>query len=318
METRAAIGEVWIDRDGHGVQRQGDVGLAGIDIWTEDGQVATTDSTGKFSFANLRPGGHAFRVDPRTLPQGFSVAGDEIQAVEASGWTTPQVDFRVVPSGAHGADALRETPRTAAPQPESAAEISAVVHLKFAAVRVRGSRVPVNGLVRPQLRYEVTVKKDTGLPLDAMVEFSPVADSALVFVGDTQFTSYAWADRTAIPLPVGRPRSDFRIVAWSSVRGDSATATLRVGKSRWPVRVRVDDASQPDAASSWTTLVVRQTRPDYSALSGQVVEAAREPLPVPDGSRPGAEAPRLGESPLSDPVTVPRARPRAVTSVGHA
>src|SRR6266705_1292734 len=103
METRAAIGKVWIDREGRGVQQAGDSGLAGIDIWTEDGQVATTDSTGKFSFVNLRPGRHAFRVDPRTLPSGYQIAGDDIQAVEASGWTTPQVDFRVAATAQLGA-----------------------------------------------------------------------------------------------------------------------------------------------------------------------------------------------------------------------
>src|SRR3989441_9442803 len=94
METRAAIGKVWIDRDGTGVQRPSEGGLAGIDIWTEDGQVVTTDSTGKFSFANLRPGRHVFRLDPRTLPADYRIAGEDIQTVEASGWTTPRVDFR--------------------------------------------------------------------------------------------------------------------------------------------------------------------------------------------------------------------------------
>src|SRR6185295_6005887 len=90
METRAAIGNVWID---------GNQGLAGVDIWTEDGQIATTDSTGKFSFANLRPGRHAFRLDARSLPAGYRIAGDDIQAIEASGWTTPHVDFRVLSAG---------------------------------------------------------------------------------------------------------------------------------------------------------------------------------------------------------------------------
>src|SRR3989441_10367825 len=65
METRAAIGEVWIDRDGTGGQRPSEGGLAGIDIWTEDGQVGTSDSTGKVSFANLRAGRDAVRPAPR-------------------------------------------------------------------------------------------------------------------------------------------------------------------------------------------------------------------------------------------------------------
>src|SRR2546426_471728 len=107
METRAAIGKVWIDRDGTGVQRPSEGGLAGIDIWTEDGQVVTTDSTGKFSFANLRPGRHVFRLDPRTLPADYRIAGEDIQTVEASGWTTPRVDFRVVPVAARDAEATR-------------------------------------------------------------------------------------------------------------------------------------------------------------------------------------------------------------------
>lgn len=96
METRAAIGKVWVDATNHGgLQRSDDVGLAGIDVWTEDGQVATTDSTGKYSFSNLRPGRHVFRIDARSLPAGYHVTDDEVQTVEASGWTTPHVDFRI-------------------------------------------------------------------------------------------------------------------------------------------------------------------------------------------------------------------------------
>src|SRR6266571_627377 len=94
METRAAIGKVWVDANDDGVQRSGEAGLAGIDIWTEDGLVATTDSTGKFSFTNLRPGRHAFRLDPRSIPDGYQVAGEDVQLVDASGWTTPRVSFR--------------------------------------------------------------------------------------------------------------------------------------------------------------------------------------------------------------------------------
>src|SRR5207247_3374509 len=55
METRAAIGKVWIDRDSTGVQQPTDGGLAGIDIWTEDGQGGTTDSPGNFSPRDLGP-----------------------------------------------------------------------------------------------------------------------------------------------------------------------------------------------------------------------------------------------------------------------
>ncbi|MGH7675419.1 MAG: OmpA family protein, partial [Gemmatimonadales bacterium] len=100
MDTRAAIGKVWVDLDRDGRQGAGEPGLAGIDIWTEDGEVARTDATGKFSFDDVRPGRHAFRLDARSLDGAYMLVSDEIQLVEASGWTTPRVDFRVVPLAA--------------------------------------------------------------------------------------------------------------------------------------------------------------------------------------------------------------------------
>src|SRR3989442_5690091 len=100
METRAAIGKVWVDANDDGVQRSGEAGLAGIDIWTEDGLVATTDSTGKFSFTNLRPGRHAFRLDPRSIPDGYRLATDRLEVLDASRLTTPPPERRLGPSAA--------------------------------------------------------------------------------------------------------------------------------------------------------------------------------------------------------------------------
>ncbi len=334
METRAAIGKVFVDR------QSGDSGLAGVDIWTEDGQVATTDSTGKFSFANLRPGHHAFRLDPRTLPPGSSVAGDDIQAVEASGWTTPHVDFRVLPGAQVGAetgaqmgmdrdaaaaagatDVEREAERAhtgaerqVAPSAQSGGGANAawsqdpkLVRLQFAAVPVSDSDSTLRSGARPRVRYEVTLKKAAQLPLDALVDFSPVADSALVFAGDTQFTRYTWLGTTAIPVPVGRARTEFRIVAWSSARGDSATVTLRVGRSRVSSRVAISDSRQP----SGITLAVRRVARTYAARSGQMIEVVPEPLPLARASdsvaAPAVPAPAV-LAPAVPRVTVPGAR----------
>jgi uncharacterized repeat protein (TIGR01451 family) len=243
METRAAIGKVWIDRDGAGVQGPNDAGLAGIDIWTEDGQVVTTDSTGKFSFANLRPGRHALRLDPRTLPADYQIAGEDVQSVEASGWTTPRVDFRVVPVATPHALAAQAAPppadrATPARQPAEGAKPVAVrppVDFKFAAVPLRQADDSALGagpsLVRARhavVRYEVTVRQPVGTPLDALVAFSPLADSAVVYRDGVEFTRYSWIDNTAIPIPPARPGTDIRIVAWASQRGDSATMWLYV------------------------------------------------------------------------------------------
>src|SRR6266704_1512444 len=261
METRAAIGKVWIDRDGTGVQRPSEGGLAGIDIWTEDGQVVTTDSTGKFSFANLRPGRHAFRLDPRTLPSDYRIAGEDIQTLESSGWTTPRVDFRVVPVAARDAEATR--PPTAdqpthVRQPADARQPAAgppAGDFQFSAVPLReaGDSAAFGAGPEPRLvggrhavvRYEVTVRQPPGAPLDALVGFTPVADSAIVYRDGVQFTRYSWIDNEAIPIPPALPGTEIRIVAWASERRDSATMRLHIHRTVLVTRAAVHNPVRP-------------------------------------------------------------------------
>lgn len=101
MATRTGFGKVWIDLDGDGRQSPDEPGVIGASIWTDDGDVATTDASGRFSFRNLRPGSHTFRVDPLTLPVDLRVAGDgpasDVLVRNSNGWTSPRIDFRVVP-----------------------------------------------------------------------------------------------------------------------------------------------------------------------------------------------------------------------------
>ena len=92
LETRAVIGKVFDDANANGRQDAGEHGVAGVDVWTDDGEIATTDSAGRFSFDNMRPGRHVYRVDPTTLPAGFGIP-DPAQARDGSGWTTPRVSF---------------------------------------------------------------------------------------------------------------------------------------------------------------------------------------------------------------------------------
>ncbi len=102
MESRLVFGRVWVDGDGDGRQSDGEGGLAGVDIWSEDGLVSTTDEDGRFSFRDVRPGGHAFHLDEATLPVSVRVArpGGAIVSLTADGWTSPLVNFRVVPRAA--------------------------------------------------------------------------------------------------------------------------------------------------------------------------------------------------------------------------
>ncbi len=101
METRSAIGKVWVDLNDDGIQQAGEPGVAGVDIWTDDGEVVASDGDGKFSLRNLRPGRHAFRLDPTTLPLAYRLPGDDLAndmvTLDADGWTTPRVNFRLIP-----------------------------------------------------------------------------------------------------------------------------------------------------------------------------------------------------------------------------
>ena len=94
LETRAVIGKVFVDANANGRQDAGEHGVEGVDVWTDDGEIATTDAEGRFSFDTLRPGRHVYRVDPTTLPAeaGFRIP-DPAQARDGSGWTTPRVSF---------------------------------------------------------------------------------------------------------------------------------------------------------------------------------------------------------------------------------
>jgi len=100
METRAVIGKVWIDANADGVQQAGEPGVAGVDVWTQDGDVATTDADGRFSFRNLATGRQSFRLDASTIPADLRVADgaeSDLEVRDGDGWTTPRVAFRLLP-----------------------------------------------------------------------------------------------------------------------------------------------------------------------------------------------------------------------------
>ena len=325
METRAAIGKVWVDANGDGVQGSGEAGLANVDIWTEDGMVATTDSTGKFSFSNVRPGRHAFRLDPRSIPDGYRLASEDIQLVDASGWTTPRVDFRLIPTSGHADAATPVTTVASRSDRRGAADSSLadgthpVVEFSFAAVRLpeppRGDSLAFEHALpadhRPQVRYEVKARQSRGIAFDAVVSFRPRADSAVVFVDDQEVSRYSWLNG-AIAIPFAHPGAAIRIAAWSSQRRDSATlritawpphagknATQRrfVGRSVATVRAGVQ--------STFTPVVAAVALP---AAAGEMTAPVATNAPVLSDS--SARAPEESmPSPAEDTVLVARARP---------
>ena len=64
-------GRVFADHAGNGRFEPGDLGLAGVRIFLEDGESVQTDRDGRFSFPAARPGMHVLHLDPITLPPGM-------------------------------------------------------------------------------------------------------------------------------------------------------------------------------------------------------------------------------------------------------
>jgi len=62
------VGKVFIDLNDNRIQDDNEPGQGEVTIYMEDGTYVITDSRGKFSIANIRPGQHVLRIDQTTLP----------------------------------------------------------------------------------------------------------------------------------------------------------------------------------------------------------------------------------------------------------
>jgi uncharacterized repeat protein (TIGR01451 family) len=67
-ESAAITGRVFVDLLGDARFHSGDPPLSGVRLFLEDGESATTDVNGRFSFHGVRSGMHVLRLDETTLP----------------------------------------------------------------------------------------------------------------------------------------------------------------------------------------------------------------------------------------------------------
>ena len=166
----------------------------------------------------------------------------------------------------------------------------------------------------PVLRYDVTVRNPSGLPLGAKLALAPLPDSAVVFVADSAVMRYAQLGDAAIPVP-DRPGQDVRVLAWAAGAGrvgDSATATLQLGPTALAVRAVIHNPLRPAAKSTWVATTLARVPAADSMVPGAELELALEPTPAgwPDvgyglsaGWRLVAGSVQLGHAPAPDPVT---------------
>lgn len=269
LETRTVIGKVFHDIDGDGSQDPDEPGVPYVDIMTADGELVSTDAFGKFSFNNLRPGRHAFRLDPISIPEGLAArtrgVGQRLQVVEVTGWNTPRVTFALdgesvtaeeeseaaegaevlgLPDGEVGpanvepvsVDALRTE------EDRAADESSAFLH--GPAIRIK---TPVDGFVAPTNRLYIGVVGEPMRPVSLYRGSELIEEAQLLPNGDGDFIG--------VELRPGPQSFRVRTVnSWGTERWDS----ISVHQTGVPVSIEAEDQELKliaDGRSAVTTRV---------------------------------------------------------------
>jgi uncharacterized repeat protein (TIGR01451 family) len=317
LETRTVIGNVFHDADGDGRQSAGEPGIGGVDVVTEDGEVVTTDSYGKFSVNNLRPGRHVFRVDPLTVPPELVLRrrgiGRRMQVVEVDGFTTASVSFAldaVEAAPAATPDALEAAAPASlddwaaeadAPEPPRASEVrvnplrseadrdddAAAAFLHGPPIRIQS---PVDGTVEATNRLYIGV------------EAEPMAPVAL-FRGDTLLKEATLlpngvGDFVGVPLEPGPQIFRVRTTnSWGAEHWDS----VRVHRSGRPVRITPEDRRVTVQADGRTPARVRARL--YDEWGVPVVNQPVVTVRMDEGAflGPDADASSVGHQVQADP-----------------
>ena len=261
MQGRTLVGKVWIDRNDDGKQEAGELGVAGAQVMSADGQVVITDREGRFSFRDLAPGTHALRLDTLGLPRGAHLARarDELVLVEQDGWTTPQVNFRLVALDTMGCSDLGAG---AAAQQGSAASgdvRSMVVLPKFAAAGARVGPVAdeltestAPAIAPMRTAADRSVEEGRAFVTGPTVRLTSPADGAVVA-----------ADKIYIGVR-GEPRAPVRLydgdslIAESALRPDGVQDFIGIPLSRGTHRVRVV-MKNSFGQEKWDSLVVHRS-----------------------------------------------------------
>jgi uncharacterized repeat protein (TIGR01451 family) len=91
LTSTLIVGKVWLDANGDGRQQSDEDALEQAVIWSSHGELVRADREGRFTFPNVVPGRYTLRVDPLSVPTGFT--NSDAVSVRVDGWSTPSVNF---------------------------------------------------------------------------------------------------------------------------------------------------------------------------------------------------------------------------------
>ena len=95
------FGKVYVDRNGNGVQDEGEEGLSGVKLVTTRGEIITTDTNGRYHLVGVSGGrwergaNFVIKLDTRTLPKGYEVIGRNPKVIRVSPGLPSKLDFMV-------------------------------------------------------------------------------------------------------------------------------------------------------------------------------------------------------------------------------
>ena len=306
VQGRTLVGKVWVDRNDDGRQQPGEEGVAGAEIWSADGQLVVTDKEGRFSLRDVMPGTHALRLDTLVnLPKGFGLqsVNEEVAVVRTDGWTTPRVDFRLVPRAAEPCPDSTSLDATVTGRPAAAPVVlpATIAPLQTPALRaaereraamITGPGIsifaPLDGAVIASNRLYVGVRGEAGKPVTLFDGDREIASGVLRPDGSYDFvgieiepgphrlrvrTRNSWNQERWDSVATHRSGPAAKLVAdplaslpFALVMDDTAAATLRIRVlDRWDVPV----ATTPDVTVEATGARVQGEDRDEGSVGEQ-------------------------------------------------
>jgi len=101
FDNALIFGKVYVDRNGNGIQDEGEEGLAGVKLVTVRGEIITTDAFGRYHLAGVNGGrwergtNFVLKLDPKSLPKGYKVIGRNPIVVRLSPGLPSKIDFKI-------------------------------------------------------------------------------------------------------------------------------------------------------------------------------------------------------------------------------
>jgi len=96
FEEGTILGKVFHDTNKNGVQDQGELGIPGVKLVTEEGIIVVTDGNGQYHIPGIKEGRHLVKIDGHSLPRGTKFITEETYLVRTTAGILNKANFAVL------------------------------------------------------------------------------------------------------------------------------------------------------------------------------------------------------------------------------